>query len=97
MFVLIAATEEMDNSIVTERLSQLGFRVYSGAEIQKLSVKEITNPQLFDYLSFPTVGGLYDPALGKSCGLKCTCIDCECKVWTDVLNILFGMVMQLLL
>jgi DNA-directed RNA polymerase I subunit RPA1 len=36
--------------------------VYSAEDIQRLSVLEITNPQLFDELSHPTTGGLYDPA-----------------------------------
>ena len=43
----------------------LSFGVYSDSEIEKLSVKELTNPQTFDALMHPTYGGLYDPALGK--------------------------------
>ena len=47
------------------RLSRADFRVYSGAEILQLSVKEIVNPQTFDLLQNPIPGGLHDPALGK--------------------------------
>ncbi|XP_076439976.1 DNA-directed RNA polymerase I subunit RPA1-like [Babylonia areolata] len=54
----------MDNTVATDRLSQMGLRVYSGEEIKKLSVKEIRDPQQFDNLQLPTIGGLYDPALG---------------------------------
>ncbi|KAK7444863.1 hypothetical protein BaRGS_00040387 [Batillaria attramentaria] len=56
----------MDHQVITKRLSQMGFRVYSQEEILGLSIKEITNPQLFDTLQLPTVGGLYDPALGPT-------------------------------
>ena len=46
-------------------------------EILKLSVKELVNSQSFDQIGHPTIGGLYDPALGpverddqcKTCGL----------------------------
>ncbi len=51
--------------------------MYTSSEIKKLSVKEISNPQSFDAIGQPTIGGLYDPALGpcdpddscKTCGL----------------------------
>ena len=48
------------------RLSGMSFSLYSAAEIRKLSVKEVTNPQTFDVLMHPTSGGLHDPAFGKS-------------------------------
>ena len=51
--------------IPSYRLSGLAFGIYSSVEIQKLSVKEVTNPQSFDALMHPTHGGLYDPALGR--------------------------------
>jgi hypothetical protein len=35
-------------------------------DIQELSVKQITNPVIFDTLDHPTTGGLYDPCLGES-------------------------------
>ncbi len=58
-------------------LNGVSFSMYTSAEIKKLSVKEITNPQSFDAIGQPTIGGLYDPALGpsdpddncKTCGL----------------------------
>ena len=42
----------------------LRFAMYSAKEITKLSVKEVTNPQMFDALMHPTHGGLHDPAFG---------------------------------
>ncbi|CAH1774106.1 unnamed protein product [Owenia fusiformis] len=47
-----------------QRLSRLSFGTYSDVEVQRLSVKEITNPNSFDSLMHPTYGGLYDPHLG---------------------------------
>jgi DNA-directed RNA polymerase I subunit RPA1 len=49
---------------VSASIKSVGFSFYSAEEIRKLSVKNITNPQLFDTLEHPTSGGLYDPALG---------------------------------
>lgn len=54
------------SQLILDRLFEVGFRAYSKKEIQKLSVKEIINPQLFDNLGLPAVGGLYDPTLGKN-------------------------------
>ena len=80
------------DSVIVDRLSQMGFRVYSDAEILRLSVKEVTNPQLFDNLQLPTIGGLYDPALGRFtwlntslpfCGNCCTVP--YIKVYIDLL------------
>ncbi|XP_059155055.1 DNA-directed RNA polymerase I subunit RPA1-like [Physella acuta] len=45
-------------------LNYADFRIYSKDEILQLSVKEIVNPQTFDILQNPVIGGLYDPALG---------------------------------
>ena len=58
-------------------LSGVSFSMFTSEEILKLSVKELNNPQSFDQLGHPTIGGLYDPALGpadrndqcKTCGL----------------------------
>ncbi len=58
-------------------LDGMSFGMYSNSEIVKLSVKEVVSSQSFDQLGHPTVGGLYDPALGtadmtetcKTCGL----------------------------
>ena len=48
------------------RLSSMSFTLYSAAELRKLSVKEVTNPQTFDILMHPTPGGLHDPTFGES-------------------------------
>ena len=50
------------------------FRFYSSDEIKALSVKEIKNPETFDSLSQPNIGGLYDPALGKIFSFYFTCL-----------------------
>lgn len=42
----------------------LSFSFLSSDDIRSISVKKIDNPVLLDNLSFPTRGGLYDPALG---------------------------------
>lgn len=47
------------------RLSSMGFSTYSSEEILALSVKEAVNPQSFDNLLHPNIGGLYDPAYGE--------------------------------
>ncbi|CAL1540316.1 unnamed protein product [Lymnaea stagnalis] len=57
-------------------LNNVDFRFYSKSEILQLSVKEIFNPQTFDVLQNPVIGGLHDIALGpcrrdercESCG-----------------------------
>ena len=51
-------------AVVSREVSSVRFSVYSDDEIRKLSVKQITNPILFDNLNHPDRGGLYDPALG---------------------------------
>ncbi|TPX51338.1 DNA-directed RNA polymerase [Synchytrium endobioticum] len=49
---------------ISKQVSAVAFSFYSAEEIKKLSVKQITNPILFDTLNHPTKNGLYDPALG---------------------------------
>ena len=51
---------------VTHDLHSVKFRFYNKEDILRLSVKEISNPQTFDTLGHPNVGGLYDSALGKT-------------------------------
>ncbi|KAL8612111.1 hypothetical protein ACOMHN_013990 [Nucella lapillus] len=58
--------DKLDNMAITDRLSQMCFRVYTAEETRKMSVKEINDPQPFDNLNLPKIGGLYDPALGCS-------------------------------
>ena len=45
-------------------VGKVRFAFYSKEEIERLSVKQITNPVCFDNLDHPSAGGLYDPALG---------------------------------
>ena len=60
------------------RVSAARFTTYTGDEIRKISCKKITNPNTFDSLLHPNMGGLYDPALGPidksdvcgTCGLN---------------------------
>lgn len=44
--------------------SSLSFSFLTTQDINRISVKQIVNPILLDNLNRPTVGGLYDPALG---------------------------------
>ena len=48
------------------RVSSVRFLTFTSEEVKKLSCKRITNPTSFDGLLHPTMGGLYDPALGPS-------------------------------
>ena len=59
----------------SSRLSTVRFLTYSGEEIKKISCKKITNPNTFDSLLHPNMGGLYDPALGP-CGKDDACGTC---------------------
>ncbi|TPX70811.1 DNA-directed RNA polymerase [Spizellomyces sp. 'palustris'] len=58
---------------VSREVTSVAFSFLTPNDIRKLSVKQITNPLLFDNLNHPTKGGLYDPCLGPhdkgaSCG-----------------------------
>lgn len=48
----------------TRRLNGVHFSSFSSEETKQLSVKEIINPESFDSLQHPTIGGLYDPSMG---------------------------------
>lgn len=52
--------------IPSKRVDSVQFSTYSSQDLKQLSVKELTNPRSFDDLGHPTLGGLYDPALGRS-------------------------------
>ncbi|BFY99615.1 hypothetical protein BsWGS_02655 [Bradybaena similaris] len=90
------------------KLHGADFRIYSKAEIQQLSVKEIVNPQTFDNLQNPMIGGLHDPMLGPcnrfercdSCGqseVKCPGHFGHIKLPVLVFNpLLFKTLVQLL-
>ncbi|KAL2914542.1 hypothetical protein HK105_205893 [Polyrhizophydium stewartii] len=61
---------------VSAEVRAVHFSFYKTADIRKLSVKQITNPLIFDNLDHPTVGGLYDPALGPA-NKDSTCSTCS--------------------
>lgn len=48
----------------TWQLTGVSFSTYSTDEIRRLSVKRLVNPVTFDTMLHPTLGGLYDAALG---------------------------------
>lgn len=52
------------NPTFNRAISSVGFAVLSEDEIQKVSVKRVTNSSTFDSLLHPLPGGLYDPAFG---------------------------------
>ena len=49
---------------VSTAATSISFGFLSSEYVRRISVKQITNPQLFDNLNNPNLGGLYDPALG---------------------------------
>lgn len=59
----------------SSRVSSLWFLAYSAAQLTAMSVKKITNPETFDSLLHPNLGGLYDPALGP-CDKQDVCGTC---------------------
>lgn len=55
----------MDVSHPTHRFPKaVTFGLQTPEQVRSLSVKLISNPQIFDALGHPVRGGLYDPALG---------------------------------
>ena len=61
------------SEILTHSIAGVGFSFYTPEEIQKISVKRITAPHVFDNLGQPIPNGLNDAALGptekfESCG-----------------------------
>jgi DNA-directed RNA polymerase I subunit RPA1 len=60
---------------VSATVDKISFSFYEAKDIKKLSVKPITNPQLFDTLNHPTSGGLYDLHLGP-CDKQTKCATC---------------------
>jgi DNA-directed RNA polymerase I subunit RPA1 len=49
-------------------VTSVGFGFYDADEVERISVKQIANPTVFDNLGHPTNGGLYDLALGPFLG-----------------------------
>ncbi|OMJ28106.1 DNA-directed RNA polymerase I subunit rpa1 [Smittium culicis] len=55
----------MDISLpINSEIKSLKLNFYRPDEIRKISVKHIINPEMFDILGNPVLGGLYDPILG---------------------------------
>lgn len=52
------------NNCIPAAVNSVGFTFLSTQDVRRISVKQITNPQLFDALNNPNLGGLYDPHLG---------------------------------
>ncbi|GBE80006.1 DNA-directed RNA polymerase I subunit rpa1 [Sparassis crispa] len=51
---------------VPATVSSISFSFLSADDVRRISVQKIVNPVLLDDLNRPTIGGLYDPALGPS-------------------------------
>ncbi|GAA6007137.1 hypothetical protein JCM11491_003019 [Sporobolomyces phaffii] len=49
---------------VSSSITSVSFTYLSSKDIRNISVKQVTNPSLFDNLNNPNAGGLYDPAFG---------------------------------
>jgi DNA-directed RNA polymerase I subunit RPA1 len=49
---------------VSFEITDVAFSFYDSEQVKRISVKHVVNPQLLDNLNQPTLGGLYDPALG---------------------------------
>jgi len=64
------------HEVVAQAVSALQFQWYKPDEILKLSVKRITQSQIYDNLNQPIEGGLYDPALGPIEKHE-TCVTCS--------------------
>ncbi|KZT62602.1 beta and beta-prime subunits of DNA dependent RNA-polymerase [Calocera cornea HHB12733] len=59
----------------------LSFSFLSTDDVRRISVKQLTNPVLLDDLNRPTLGGLYDPALGPA-GKNDICATCRLTYFT---------------
>ncbi|XP_041979543.1 DNA-directed RNA polymerase I subunit RPA1 [Aricia agestis] len=53
------------------------FLMFTDEDVRKLSVAKITNSISFDSMGNPTVGGLYDPALGPTRERDDFCVTCS--------------------
>ncbi|KAL5507950.1 hypothetical protein ACEPAH_5568 [Sanghuangporus vaninii] len=51
---------------IPSTVQSISFSFLTTEDIRRISVKQIVNPVLLDDLNRPTIGGLYDPALGSS-------------------------------
>ena len=51
---------------ISSTVSSVSFSFLTTDDIRRISVKQVTNPVIFDNLNQPNIGGLYDPALGPT-------------------------------
>jgi DNA-directed RNA polymerase I subunit RPA1 len=49
---------------IPSEATSVSFSFLSSQDVRRISVKQVSDPQLFDGLNNPTLGGLYDPAFG---------------------------------
>lgn len=68
---------------VPTEISSISFGFLTSEQVRRISVKQITNPVLFDALNNPTANGLYDPALGPT-------QRGDMSVHSPILDFLFG-------
>jgi DNA-directed RNA polymerase I subunit RPA1 len=53
---------------VGTEITEVNFGFYTAEDVERFSVRQIVNPNVFDNLGHPTSGGLYDLALGPFLG-----------------------------
>ncbi|KAJ7639015.1 hypothetical protein FB45DRAFT_827720 [Roridomyces roridus] len=66
---------------IPSTVSGISFSFLTGEDVRRISVKQIVNVNLLDDFNRPTVGGLYDPALGPS-GRQDICATCRLSFFT---------------
>ncbi|EJD01575.1 beta and beta-prime subunits of DNA dependent RNA-polymerase [Fomitiporia mediterranea MF3/22] len=66
---------------IPSTVQSISFSFLTSEDVRRISVKQITNPILLDELNRPTIGGLYDPALGPS-DRKDICATCRLTHFT---------------
>jgi len=64
-FLLCVFTMNIVHSLPST-VTSVGFSFLTSQDIRRISVKQIVNSVLLDDLNRPSIGGLYDPALGPS-------------------------------
>ncbi|KAJ7752736.1 hypothetical protein DFH07DRAFT_1061572 [Mycena maculata] len=62
-------------------VSGISFSFLTGEDVRRISVKQIVNVNLLDDLNRPSIGGLYDPALGPT-ERKDICATCRLTYFT---------------
>lgn len=49
---------------ISSAISSISFAALQSEDVRRISVKQVTNPVLFDNLNRPNAGGMYDPVFG---------------------------------